>query len=160
MHRIIKRSCFCLTLALAFAAGFITNRHIFSLTPDTAAAVSDIPESENPLDSFRTERQQLRQMQLSQLNEIIHSNTSESEIITLARQRQLELMEWAEDEMNLEGVLSLRGFIDPVVTVHTDSVNVLVHAETISRQEAAVILELVMRETGIPGGNVKIMPIK
>jgi len=35
----------------------------------------------------------------------------------------------------------------------------MVRSESVSRQEAAIILELVTRETGISGGNVKIIPI-
>ena len=159
MRSIIKASCFCLVLGLACASGFLYGKHTSLKTHETAAASSLSMESD-PLDAFRTERQQLRQMQLSQLNEIIHSSSSESEIIFLAQQRQLELMEWTEQEMTLEGILSIRGFDNPVVTVHTDSVNVMVSAETISQQDASVILELVMRETGISGGNVKIMPVK
>ena len=46
-----------------------------------------------------------------------------------------------------------------MATVHEDSVNVLVRAESLSQSETAVILELVLRETGISGGNVKIIPI-
>ena len=99
-------------------------------------------------------------MQLSQLNEIIFSEDSEAEIVAMAQRRQLELMSWSEQETTLEGVLALRGFKDALVTVHTDSVNVMIRAETITQQEASVILELVMRETGISGGNVKIIPIK
>ena len=158
MHSIIKWCSFCLKLALACTAGFILGRFSAPQAPESTTVASANPEK-SALDSFRTERQQLRQMQLSQLNEIIHSNTSEAEIITLAKQRQLELMGWAEHEMTLEGILSMRGFDNAIVTVHTDSVNVIVQADAVSRQEAAVILELVMRETGISGGNVKIMPI-
>ena len=117
-------------------------------------------ESTDEIEKFRTERQQLRQMQLSQLNEIIFSEDSEAEIVAMAQRRQLELMSWSEQETTLEGALALRGFKDALVTVHTDSVNVMIRAETITQQEASVILELVMRETGISGGNVKIIPIK
>ena len=58
-----------------------------------------------------------------------------------------------------EGLLRLREFADVLVTVHTDSVNVMVRADALNRQQSAVILDLVMRETGISGGNVKIIPI-
>lgn len=158
MRSIIKWSCICLIGTLIYIAGFAWGRHTAPVVPDNTEVSSTYSEC-STLDTFRTERQQLRQMQLSQLNEIIHSNTSNAEIISLAQQRQLELMKWSEQELTLEGILSMRGFANPVVTVHTDSVNVMVNTDTVSRQETSVILELVMRETGISGGNVKIMPV-
>ena len=59
----------------------------------------------------------------------------------------------------LEGVLRARGYEDAVVTVHQDSVNVLVKAVSLSKSDSAVILELVSRETGQTGGNIKIIPL-
>ena len=119
---------------------------------ETAAAL-------DPIEQFRTERQQLRQMQMDQLNEIVYGGSADTEMIGMAQRRQLELMEWSELELTLEGVLRLREFEDVLVTVHTDSVNVMVRTDALTREQTAVILELVMRETGISGGNVKIIPI-
>lgn len=113
----------------------------------------------DPIVQFRTERQQLRQMQIEQLNEIVYGGSADAEMVAMARQRQMELMEWSEQELTLEGVLRLREFEDVLVTVHTDSVNVMVRSDALTREQTAVILELVMRETGISGGNVKIIPI-
>lgn len=158
MHRIIKWSCFCAALALSCTAGFALGRHSVPQTTEAGVAAVSMHDTD-AIESYRTERQQLRQMQLSQLSEIIHSENPDSEIIALAQQRQLELMEWSEQELTLEGILAMRNFKDAVVTVHTDSVNVMVRSESVSKQEAAVILELVTRETGISGGNVKIIPL-
>ena len=159
MRRIVKWGCGFAVLALIASGSFALGYDRGSAVPagQTATVVSQADP--DALEAFRTERQQLRQMQLSQLNEIIHGDDSETEIIALAQQRQLELMDWSEKELTLEGLLAMRGFEDAVATVHTDSVNVMVRAETVSKQEAAVILELVTRETGISGGNVKIIPI-
>ena len=43
------------------------------------------------------------------------------------------------------------------LTVH--SVDVHVSGVSFEREQSAVILELVMRETGVSGGNVKIIPV-
>ena len=51
------------------------------------------------------------------------------------------------------------GFEDALVTLSGRSANVLVRRDSLTRAETAVILELVMRETGITSGNVKIIPI-
>ena len=71
----------------------------------------------------------------------------------------LRLLEYSEQETTIEGVLRVRGFEDAVVTVHADSANVLVRTPSLSRDQSAQILELVSRETGLLGGNIKIIPI-
>lgn len=144
-------------LALGAACGYLGGvRAAQEAVTAPAPAVGPTADS---MEAFRTERQQLRQMQLSQLNEIVYAENSSDEIVTRARARQMELMEWAEQEQTLEGVLSARGFEDVLATVHGDSVNVLVRTDALTREQTAVILELVMRETGVSGGSVKIIPV-
>lgn len=120
---------------------------------------SPIPEALDPLDEFRTEREQLRSMQTAQLNDIIYGADTDEETRALAQRKLVEILDWSEKELTIEGVLRARGYDGAVATVHTDSANILVRAETITQQESAVILELVLRETGLSGGNVKIIPI-
>ena len=116
-------------------------------------------QTENPIEKFRTERQQLRAMQKAQLNDIAHDAASDEETADMARRRLMELCAAEEMELTLEGILSMRGFENPVVTVHSGSVNVLICAETLTRQESSVILDLVCRETGAISGDIKIIPI-
>ena len=111
------------------------------------------------IEAFKTLRQQLRAMEKAQLNDVAHSPDSDEELSRMASRQLLELCTREEQELTLEGVLSLRGYQNPVVTVHTDAVNVILHTEAITRQESSVILELVCRETGVQSGNVKIIPI-
>lgn len=123
-------------------------------------AVNAAPTGEiDRVEAFKTLRQQLRAMEKAQLNDVAHSAESDPELAQMARRQLLELCEREEQELTLEGVLSLRGYENPVVTVHADSVNVLVSEEAVGRQESSMILELVCRETGVQSGNVKIIPI-
>lgn len=144
-------------LALGAACGYLGG--VRAAQEAVTASAPTVGPTADSMEAFRTERQQLRQMQLSQLNEIVYAENSSDEIVTRARARQMELMEWAEQEQTLEGVLSARGFEDVLATVHGDSVNVLVRTDALTREQTAVILELVMRETGVSGGNVKIIPV-
>lgn len=157
-RRWVLLSCaLVVALALGAACGYLGGvRATREAVTASAPAVGPTADS---MEAFRTERQQLRQMQLSQLNEIVYAENSSDEIVMRARARQMELMEWAEQEQTLEGVLSVRGFEDVLATVHGDSVNVLVRTDALTREQTAVILELVMRETGVSGGNVKIIPV-
>lgn len=113
----------------------------------------------DPLSRFRTERQQLRQRRRAELNDIIHDAKTDAETLALA-QRQLMAQVEAEDaEVRLEGLLGARHFEGVLVSVSEGAVNVLVRRETVTRQETAVILDIVLRETGVSGGNVKIIPV-
>jgi len=151
-------TCILLLVLTSAGAGFFLKKIALEQTVPVSEVVSLLPDTD-PITEFRTEREQLRQMQISQLNEIIHGGNASEEIISLAQRNLLEIMRWRELETTLEGVLSLRSFQDVVVTVHTESVNVMVRSEILSEQECTVILELVTRETGISAGNVKIIPI-
>ena len=116
-------------------------------------------EEADPIAAFKTVRQQLRAMQKAQLNDVAHDSSSDAELVAMAQRQLLELCTREEQETTLEGVLAMQGWKNPVVTVHADSVNVLLQQETITQQECSVILDLVCRETGAMSGNVKIIPI-
>ena len=108
---------------------------------------------------FKLLREQLRAMEKAQLNDVAHGADTDPELAAMAQRQLVELCMREEQELTLEGVLTLRGWEDPVVTVHADSVNVLLRADAVTRLESAAILELVCRETGVQSGNVKIIPM-
>ena len=152
----ITKAAGVIVLALTMAAGWWMGR---SGVDVPVAPVNAAVQEEDAVAAFRTEREQLRAMQKAQLNEIVHGDGSEPEIAALAQRQLMELCSREEHELTLEGLLTLRGFDDPVVTVQSDSVNVLLRAELVTQQECSVILDLVCRETGVQSGNVKIIPI-
>lgn len=118
---------------------------------------ADSPEAQ--ITVFYSDRNTLRQEEISQLLEMASDPSATESMRASAQERVMELRKWMEQEATVEAVLSARGYETPVVTVHSDSVNVIVRAEELTRQQANVILELVTRETGVTGGNVKIIPI-
>lgn len=118
-----------------------------------------VPAAEESVSVFRADRDAIRMNELAALEEIASDASASGEIRTEAHRRRMALMAWMEQEAAIEEVLCARGYDAPVVTVHEDSVNVAVRAEALSRQQAGIILELVTRETGVTGGNVKIIPI-
>ena len=114
---------------------------------------------EDPMVQFRTERQQLRQMQKAQLNDIIYNSGSDGEIILSAQTQLMDILKAEADELAIEGMLQMRGFQEAIVSIDEESANILVRSETLSSQDAAIILEHIVNETGISPGNVKIIPI-
>jgi len=116
-----------------------------------------------PVDSiarFRGERERVRQVEVEQLNALIQDASAGQQIRDAAREKLIRLTEWMEQEATVEGVLRAMGFQDPLVTVHQDSVNVLVRTRVLTQPDAAKILSLAARETGESSGNIKVIPVE
>ncbi len=124
-----------------------------------AAPAARVYEPVDSVARFRSERARVRDAEIEQLNALAGDESAGQDIRDTARGRLMRLAEWMEQETTVEGVLRARGFSDPLVTVHADSVNVLVRADALTQSDAAKILELTARETGQTGGNIKIIPV-
>ena len=124
-----------------------------------APVVNERQQAEASISVFAADRNTVRAAEIEQLEQILADEDTSGEIRNAAARRILLLREWMEKEAVIADVLLARGYELPVVTVHEDSVNVVLYCKSLSREEAAVILELVTRETGVTGGNVKIIPI-
>ena len=158
MNKWTRRGIWALLIALMLAGdSYVTWRLATRETAKTVPASAQIET--DPLSDFRLEREQLRARQTAQLNDIIYSDT-DGDTVARARRQLLDMTARAEAESTIEGILHARGFEDAIVTVSENSANVLVRREALTQRETAVILDLVMRETGLTGGNVKIIPVK
>jgi len=144
----------CLIFAAAgFVCGNIAERAEQKMDVSADRTIGD------PFENFRRERQYVRQIQVSQLNEIIRNSNTESEILALAERQLMEILKSSDRESAIENHLLIRGFNDLLVSVHADGASIFLRNRSISDSEAAIILECVTRETGISGGNVKIIQI-
>ena len=157
-----KQRMLCCSAALALAGGAAAITHALDLRggaepAQPAQAVQ--AASRDALAEFETSRQQLRARRKAQLNELIHDASADEDTLRAARQQLLSDMEEEKQEETLQGILRARGFEGAVASVRGGTANILVRSQGLNRQESAVILELVMRQTGISGGNVKIIPI-
>ena len=160
MQRIVKNLTWMALAALALCMAAVIFAGVRQIRADVAEAPASAQvQEQSAVERFRTLREQLRAMEKAQLNDVAHGADTDAELREMAQRQLLELCAREEQELTLEGVLELRGYSEPVVTVHADSVNVLIQAEVITRQESAAILELVCRETGAQAGNVKIIPV-
>ena len=148
--------------ALLLAADAALTWHLARVrfAPRAGSAEVYSEAEQDPLNRFRLEREQLRAREEAQLNEIIHSQSSDAQIVSQAQSRLMELMECARQENVVESILQGRGFQDALASVSRESANIMVRGEALTASQTAVILDLVMRETGLTGGNVKIIPIK
>lgn len=160
MRRWMKISLACAAFVAALALDTAITWKLAVHVPEKAIGASADVQAQDPLAQFQLEREQLRARQEAQLNDIIYSEKTDTETASLAQRQLLSLMRRAGQEATLEGILRSRGFEDAVVSVGERSANVLLRREAVTQRESAVILDLVMHETGLTGGNVKIIPVK
>lgn len=133
----------------------------YNLQASTHIECENLPllEERDTFEGFRIERQQSRQSQIAQLNEIISSDDTDPEIRTLGQTQLITLLSRMDREQTIENLLTILGFSDVIVSVYSDSASVFLRAQSITAQQAAIILESISRETEISTGNVKIIPI-
>lgn len=126
-------------------------------TDSTVSTAADVPE--DPLRQYILEQEQLRSMQISQLDDIINSDRSSPEIIDSAQRQKFEIVEKIDTEQLTAGMLRARGYTDAAVTAGDGYVTVMVRAEELSKSDAARITQLITERTGIGAENIKIIPI-
>lgn len=161
MRKAVKWTLITLALAALMAAdALVTDRIAARRYNRAGSAPAYSPAKSDPMAGFRLEREQLRARQEAQLNDIIHTPDGDAETVSQARRQLLDMLEHARAENAIEGVLQSRGFEDALVSVSDAAANVLIRGGALTSAQSAVILDLVMRETGLTGGNVKIIPVK
>lgn len=161
MNRLKRRAALSALVLLALLLVTSACIYIKRDAPRAMSAESHVVSAieSDPVIRFRTEREALRSRQTGELNDIIHNTDADPDTVNMAQRQLMELMKTQETESKLEGILRLRGFEDALVTVSTSSVNVILKDPTENRRETAMILDLILRETGVTAGNVKILSI-
>ena len=154
--------------AVLFCAGLVLWAMIFSVSSSVSTEKRDAGDGEkkadkaecvNAFSKFKMERESIRSLEILELSKIAGNESMETEIRRRAQEELILLTKHMEAEATIEGVLSLRGHEEAVVTVHSGSVNVVIKSGNANKEEGAFILDLAMRETGQSAGNVKIMTV-
>ena len=158
MSHIVKRATVAILIVVMLAAigGMLLHRR-GRVKAMPAEATAPDAKTEDPIARFKTEREQLRQKQRAELNEMIHHSATDEETLALAQRQLLTLMENENAEVTLQGLMAARGFEDALASVNGGAVYIMVRGETLTQRETAMILDLVLRETGVTAGNVKIL---
>lgn len=108
--------------------------------------------------SVKADRDTTRTQSFSYLDAIINSESSSEQAVAAAQAKKLELVNFAEQEMVLEGLIKARGFEDAFVTLETSNVNVIVKDAELDSSDVAQILSIITTETGCSPTNVIIVP--
>ncbi len=162
MRKWTRRTIIALAATAALCADSLLTLRLARTPAVRAVSAPAVPEAgeTDPLARFRLEREQLRAREQAQLNDIIYNPDSDASVVAAAQRQLLAILDSAEKELTIEGILQSRGFDGALATISEQAANVLVRAEALTQRQTAVILELVTRETGLSGGNVKIIPVK
>jgi len=105
--------------------------------------------------SFRLDRDETRQKEIEYLDAIIEQG-ADRETLADAQQQKLSIVNNMEKELTVESLLKAKGFADAAVTLHSGAVNVILSAETLTDEQVAQVLDIVMRETGESAESVKV----
>ncbi len=119
--------------------------------PETAAVSATM----GFFDSFRAERESTRAQEIAYIDTVIEQGADE-ETMADAQQQKLAIVESMEKEMTIESLLKAKGFTDAAVTLHSGAVNVVLSAETLSDEQVAQVLDIIIRETGEKAENIKV----
>ena len=107
---------------------------------------------------FRLDRERVRAKELEYIDSVLADTAADTDSLKAATEQKLSLVDAMEKEVTIEGLLKAKGFTDAVVTLHKGSVNVVIDSAELTKQQAAQILDIVMRESGEASENIKIMP--
>ncbi len=124
-----------------------------ALSADDLAVMS----TENYFDDYKANRESVRDTEVAYLDSIITNENSDKETVQDAQSQKIEIVQQMEKELTIEGLVMAAGFDDAIVTVQQGSVNVVIKAEQISKEDAAKVLEIVRQETGEPAQSIKVI---
>ncbi len=115
-------------------------------------------ESASFLTTYRTSKLETRQTMMEYYDSIISSST-DAEQITETNALISDLASRMEKETVLEGMIMASGYEDAVVTNADDSYTVMVKSDNFTVDDAARILGILVKETGVSATNVKISSV-
>lgn len=108
----------------------------------------------------KIEREQSRAQQRDLLAECINNKNFPKEEKAQASQDLLTLRKRIEQESASEAMIEAKGFEEVFVRMGDDTVDVVIHSEGLSEAEAAQILDIVNRQTGVSLDKIYISPLK
>ena len=117
---------------------------------------SNMKKSSYILDMKMTREKQRNEL-TQDLNEMINNPSTTEEARTQASDMKLEIVKAQETELQIENLLSTKGFVDALVYINKDKVNVVVNEENIEKEDAAKIFDLIAEQANVKYENIKLM---
>ncbi len=126
-------------------------------------AVETSAKAEDNADYFtmsKKERKNTREEAIEQIQKTLKNDNLSEKDKKSAIAKTEEIAMRMEQEGNIETLLKAKGFQKAVVVMSDTGVNVVVKSEGLTSQQTLQIQDIVMNETNISLGNIKIIPIK
>ena len=160
--RVLTAAGLCLLLAAAIVTNVLVNKNKEKAEQTNVQKAQEVTqvsaqtkEQADFFAAYRDERDSVRTQELAYLDAIV-AQGADSETLSDAQQQKLELVNAMETELTVENLVRAKGFSDVIVSFHKGNISVVVGAETLSDEQVAQILDIVLRETGKSAENVKI----
>lgn len=111
--------------------------------------------------AYRTDRTTTRDQEFLRLDAIIQGDATSDAAKAAAEEQKLIIVNNAEKELILEGLIKARGFEDAVVTIGSEKINVVVKsAEELSRADATKVFNIILDELNCDPEDIIIVPYK
>lgn len=156
MFRINKKTIVIASLVVLLAITGFLNWKFAVDNNDQLNVPGDKDPVTNTFADFRTERERVRTQEITSIDSIINNENTDAQTLADAQKMKLEITDVMEKELLIEGLLKAKGFEDVVVTISSESVNVVVKPTELTQQQVAQVLEIVVRETSMTPENIKI----
>ncbi len=126
---------------------------------ETGAEASGTAESGDYFASSRLSREQARDEAVSTLKELSESEQADQTAKDEAAAQISALAEDSVAEANIESMIRAKGYEDAVVMIGDESVNVVVAPPEggLQATDVTVIKDIVVSETGVTAGQIKIV---
>lgn len=132
--------------------------------PAAPATASTAPSREtafptaDPLAEGRLARARARSLEMETLRALAESPRTGDAARQEAALKLVELTELARKEADIEVLLKAKNFADALVLLHKDHADVVVRSATdFGREEAAAVIDAVVRATGLRGDRVAVV---
>jgi len=157
--RVLTLAGVCLLLVGAIVANVWVSGSQSDKAAPVSAGAGDTPVSVmgsgNFFEMYKEDRDNVRTQELAYLDAIV-AQGADQETLSDAQQQKLTLINCMELELTMENLIKAKGFAGVAVSVHQGSVNVIVGASTLTDEQVAQILDIVLSETGEKAENVKV----
>ena len=109
---------------------------------------------------YKLERDRIRSRQIEILREIVNNPNSVSENRMEAQQRLFLVSDNMEKELELENLLTAKGFSQTAVLIQPSVVTIVVGRANLSHEEIARIADVAVKTTNFDLENIVIVPLQ
>lgn len=150
--KIIILSAMVLLLGVTAYLNVVLNSSINNSDP--------VVETSSYFQTYRSDRESMRDQEMLYYDAIIASDTSSEEAISNAEEARLDLISQMEKELVVEGLIKAKGFEDCVITMSDGNVNAVVKAASLTSEQVAQIVSVIQTELSTNLANIKIIPVE